>query len=218
MERIVPFPLYHGSSTHYLHAFQPGGRLARWPLKEDAIDLLREVWTRLTAYGVEPEFWIRNMLEQKTGPANWRHGVLHVTPSQRTAVNYAGGYAGHGGELMTHCREGLDRLAEVDESAERNLQEQAAPAIRELLAGGGEPILVEFFDVSVCSLEPETGRDRDQEIERLLGLTTQERELIGQQTNFQLSPGNGTVKAVRLLDIATPGHPISAFSKAPVPD
>jgi len=218
MDRFVPFPLYHGSSTHYLHAFQRGRPPSHWPFKEDAIDLLREVWGHLIARGVEPEPWVQNMLDQKTGPANWRHGVLHVTPSQRTAVNYAGGYAGHGGELMTHCHEGLDRLLEVDESGGRNLLEQVAPAIRELLAGGGEPILVEFFDVNVCSLESETGRDRDQEIEGLLRLTTRDRELIGQQTNFQLAPGKGTVKAVHLLDIAVPGHPVSAFSKVVVPD
>lgn len=87
------------------------------------------------------------MLDQSTGPANWRHGVVHITPSQRTAVNYAGRNAAHGGELFTTCREGLDRLQEVDEPGGRSVLEQMATAIRELLAGGGEPILVELVDV-----------------------------------------------------------------------
>ena len=218
MERIVPFPLYHGSSTHYLRGFRRGGPPADWPLKEHAIGLLRKIWARLDAYGVDPEFWIQNILDQREGPANWQHGVLYVTPSERTAVNYAGGGATHGGELMTLCREGLDRLLRVDKLSVRGVLEHVGPTIQRLLDGGGEPILIEFVDVSVGCLEPETHRDRDQEIEHLLGLSERDRELSGQQTNFRLMPGSGTVSTVHLLDIAHAAYPLSAYSKEAVPD
>ena len=216
-ERIVPFPLYHGSSTHYIDGFRRGEAPADWPLKEGALQLLRDIWIRLNACGEEPEFWIQNMMDQRTGPANWQHGDLYVTPSERAAVNYAGGNAKHGGELMTQCREGLDRLLQVDKSSARNLLEHLDPVVRGPLSGVGEPILIELVDVSIRSLEPETHRDRDERIDLLLGLSERDRELIGQQINFRLMAASGTVAEVYFLNVTNRADPLSAYSKKRAP-
>ena len=218
MASIVPFPLYHGSSTHYTHGFRRGGPPDHWPFKEHALDLLRRTWTRLDTYGQEPEFWIQNILAQRTGPANWRHGVLYVTPSERTAVNYAGGGATYGGEILTQCREGLTRLRALDEPAAQDLLDHAAPALRKFLSGGGKPIVVKLVDVMVAHLESETNRDRDDEIARLTPLSDRDRELRAQQTNFRLLPGSGIVCEVHLLKIANVADPVSAYSKVPIRD
>lgn len=217
-KRIVPFPLYHGSSTHYLSGFLLGRVPANWPLKQDGIDLLRTIWSRLRSCGVEPEPWLQNILDQKAGAANWQHGFFYVTASERTAVNYAGGGAEYGGELLTQCREGLNRLSQIDEPAARYVIDRMGPGLRPLLAGGGKPILVELVDIERKCLESETNLDRDQEIDRLVCLSVRERHVSGQQINFRLLPRSGTVAKVHLLDIANAKDSLSAYSKVPITD
>lgn len=215
MTTTVPFPLYHGSSTHYVHGFRRGGPPAHWPYKKDAIDLLTRIWTRLGTY-IEPEFWVQNMLNQRTGSANWQHGVLYVTPSERTAVNYAVGGATYGGEILTQCREGLDRLLEVDEAAARDVIDHTCLALQRFVGGGGRPILVKLVDVCVARLQSETCQDRDQQVARLTPLSDRDRELRGQQDNFRLLPGSGVVSDVHLLEIANAANPVPAYSKVPI--
>lgn len=152
-------------------------------------------------------------MDQKAGLSNWQHGELYVTPSERTAVNYAEGYAEYGGEVMTQCREGLDLLSQLDQSSAQEVLEHAAPGIRRLIAGGGKPILVELINVCVWGLEAETQRDRDQEIEALLQMSERDREIRGQQTNFRLTPGSGVVGQVFFLSVDDPAYPLSDYSK-----
>ena len=97
----VPFPLYHGSSSHHLAHFEPASPPAQWPYKSAALKLLRDVWTILRARGVDPEWWVERVLDQSSGHANWQHGALYVTPSKLSAVRYSGGGAVYGGELLT---------------------------------------------------------------------------------------------------------------------
>ena len=67
----VPFPLYHGSSSHYLAHFRPGRSPSKWPYGRDALNLHWAIWIELKRFGRAPDWWQENMLAQQSGPANW---------------------------------------------------------------------------------------------------------------------------------------------------
>ena len=99
----VPFPLFHGTSSHYLELFRPGTVPGDWPYGDAAISLLGETWAALREFGREPDWWVERTLNQVSGPANWQHGELYLTPSRLSAARYAVGRAIDGGELLTMC-------------------------------------------------------------------------------------------------------------------
>ena len=47
-ENLVPFPLFHGTSSHYLFAFRPGYTPKPWPYKDVALKLLTDAWDVLS--------------------------------------------------------------------------------------------------------------------------------------------------------------------------
>ena len=219
--QIVPFPLFHGTSSHYLAAFKPGASLADWPHKDVALSLFRDAWAALQALGCEPKKpWVRHALNQASGHSNWQHGELYVTPSKGTARMYADGGAIYGGELLTFCRCAVDRLAELDRERAESLMRDAE-SIAGFLKGAGSPILVEFVDVSVCSLSPE--RSSDNVLDTLSHLEALSRsgdecmrEIIEQQTNFRLAPRGGTVGRVFEVESRDSNDPVSPFNLKPI--
>lgn len=192
--QIISFPLFHGTSSYYRTGFKPGTTPAVWPHKGVALGLLRGAWDALREFGREPEWYEENILNQVSGYSNWQHGELYVTPSKWSAVRYARNGAVYGGELLTACRSAIDELIELDpERAERLMRN--AEGVSKLLKGSGSPILVEFVDVRVCHLLPE--RESDDVLTALSRLDDErKRETIGQQTNFRLISGCGTVHRV----------------------
>ena len=208
---MVPFTLFHGTSSHYLAAFRPGTAPGGWSYKDAAVNLLRDAWSALRALNREPNWYIVRTLDQSSGPSNWQHGELYVTPSKGSAVRYAGSGGTYGGELLTMCKEAINSLAELDrDGAERLLQD--AKQLADLLRGGGRPILVEIVDVCESDLSPETETDNVvQELSSLAKLNPSIREALAQQMNFRLQPGSGTVARVFNLEITNPNDPLSDF-------
>ena len=208
----VPFPLYHGSSSHYLAHFEPGSPPAKWPYKSAALKLLRDAWTILRARGVDPEWWVERVLDQSSGHANWQHGALYVTPSKSSAVRYSGGGAVYGGELLTFCRRAIDQLRALDREVTRRLLKEAQSVVG-FLDGGGWPLLVELSDVNVGDLSPErASNDVTEKLKELADLDEKMREMVGQQTNFRLRPGASVVTRVFRLEIENPQDPLTPFS------
>ena len=214
----VPFALYHGSSSHYLANFRPGDPVSHWPHRQAARDLYRRVWTELKGLGHAPDWWQERTLAQESGHANWQHGQLYVTPSMRTAVNYAGGGAAHGGELLQMCKDALDRLAELDRRKSTELL-RGAGSISRFLEETGLPILIEFGNVRISGLSPErASRNLGEQLAQLADLDEHLRELVAQQTNFRLAPGCGSVARVFELSIDDVGNPVSNFQLREIAD
>ena len=70
--------------------------------------------------------------------------------------------------------------------------------------------LFEFANVRICNLLPE--RESDDVPTALSRLDDESmRELLGQQTNFRLAPGCGTVARMFHLETTEPGNPLMSF-------
>jgi hypothetical protein len=209
---IVPFPLYHGSSSHYLDAFRRGAAPAGWPHKDSAITLFRNVWNALRLLGVEPDGYIQYMLDQVGGHSNWQHGDLYVTPSRHSAVRYAGANASYGGELLTECKNALDLLAKSDPRRMTSLLSDTE-LIADFLNGNGTPILIEITNVCVDDLMPESANDGSvtETLSELAKLDDRRRDAIGQQMNFRLKRCCGVVRRVFSLKIDDPYYPLSPY-------
>ena len=206
---MVPFSLFHGTSSHYVADFRLGEPPMGWPHKDVAIALLRDACDALRALGSAPDWYIERILDQKSGYSNWQHGDLYVTPSRQSAVRYAASNAAFGGEFLTFCKEALDHLAELDPHRAKLLLHDAEPVVG-LLNGDGEPILVEFAEVSEDDLGPERPDDDVlQQLASLTDLSDEMREVVGQQTNFRLR--NGVVARVFDLKIEDTTNPVSTF-------
>jgi hypothetical protein len=207
---MISFPLYHGTSSHYLDAFRVGRAPAGWPYKESAIGLLRETWKALRSHGIEPEWWVNRALAQESKHANWQHGELYVTPSKCAAVRYAGAAGPFGGELMMFCDAALDRLEQVDPGNAAELRGRSS--LSHLLDGNGLPILVEIGNVFPSDLSSENAaRNVTEDLSTLEKQTDELRELIGQQINFRLARNCGVVSTVSSVDIQEPDSPTSKY-------
>jgi hypothetical protein len=208
----IPFPLFHGTSTHHVHAFPVGRPPEPWPFRNAALSLLREAWKSLVAAGQEPEWHVEQILEQASGRSNWQHGQLYVTASRCDAVRYAGSNAGYGGELLTACGDALERLNNPLLASELLVQYSA---LSPFLRGGGKPLLIELTNISEADLMTPERQDDDAKflVSTLRGLADQdERDLKGQQSNFRLPTGVGTVSAVFEVVLEDRLDPISRFS------
>ena len=214
----VPFPLYHGTSSHHLKHFRPGQPPSNWPYALHALELYRQVWTELKLLGHAPDWWRERILVQDSGPANWHHGQLYVTPSKNSAVGHAGGGAAHGGELLQCCRDALDLLSGRDPGRAAELL-RGAEDIGHFLEQTGQPILVEFRSVPVSGLSCERpSDDMGAQLAELADFDDKMRELMGQQSNFRLEPGCGVVAGVFELSIEDVGDPLSKFQLREIVD
>lgn len=207
---LVPFPLFHGTSSHYLSAFRPGYAPTPWLHRDVALRLLTDTWheLRLRRHEISSEvieelrwdvnyeefpWFVKNVIEQASGPSNWQHGELYLTPSVRTAVKFACGGARYGGELLTFCRTAIDGLAKVDAKRTKQLV-QGAEGLAELLRGTERPpLVVQFDDLSVDDLSTElSGKDVQEQISRL----TNESDIPELGGDFRLASGRGIVNRV----------------------
>lgn len=219
---LVPFPLFHGTSSHYLSTFKPGYTPTPWPYKDVALKLLTDAWDVLFLRrheipddirenlfsGVAHEeipLLVKNVVEQTSSRSNWQHGELYLTPSKRTAVSYACGGARYGGELLTFCKTAIDALARFDDKIANELI-QNAESLAEFLRGTERPpVIVQFDDLRIVDLSTESSAGDVREgiasltegpMREVLGSEERVLEIMGQQTNFRLASGCGVVKRV----------------------
>ena len=209
---VIPFPLYHGTSGHYLSAFKPGRPPAAWPHKNDALRLLEDAWNTLSSRRHEVPNDIREYLrwdiryedmpwvvaqiiEQNSGHSNFQHGELYLSINMGTALSYGCAGARYGGELLTYCKTAIDVMATIDPDRSKELV-AATESLEEFFRGTEcPPLLVEFDEVRVGELSTEVA---GQDVRHRLSLMTNElsRKVVGQQTNFRLAKGCGIVSRV----------------------
>jgi hypothetical protein len=196
---ILNFPLFHGTSTHYLEFFQSGSPPKACPFRDQAIELLRKVSDAIKDAGGEIKFWIRDTLAQASGASNWQHGEIYLTPSLCTASKYARTGGAHGGELLTMCACSLSKLAEIDPDKSMLLRTEASD-LQKFLNGGGKPMLVVFENVNVDDLNPERASETmDDVLERLPQKDNEFFGLLTQQTNFRLKLGRSVINRTEII-------------------
>ena len=244
-ENLVPFSLYHGTSSHYFSAFRPGTTPVPWPHKDVALRLLADAWTVLSTRRYEvPQnvrenigwdvafedtpWFVKNVIEQASSYSNWQHGELYLTPSMRIAVSYACAGARFGGELLTFCNTAIDILANLDPQKAKELL-LGAQSLAPLLGGSEQaPILVRFDKIRVDDLGTEsTARDVREELASLtdgkmrevLGSEEKVLETLGQQTNFRLANGCGIVSQIFEVQVENIDQhsPLSSFRLKDIP-
>lgn len=196
----IPFPLYHGTSSHFRDLFEVGGTTRPWPHVQDAISLLRATWAQLQGFGIEPGWYQANILRQSTGPSNWQHGELYAAAGETAAVSYARSGAAFGGEILTQCAEALKQLKAMDPASAAGLWAQY-PALGRFLAGGGTPLLVIVEDVPVSALSNEAGEGSvDEQVREVEGyLSEMEGNLLQvylHDYQFRVRAGYGTVREI----------------------
>ena len=215
----VSFPLYHGTSSHYLSIFRPGSCPLQWPHRDDAINLFRQTWTELRTLGQEPDWWLENMLNQISGSSNWQHGQLYLTPSVKTAVVYARDGARRGGELLRECAEALDQLAGIDRSIAARVLSGSGSVQSLLREDGWPPVLVECDHVRVDDLLTENA---DSDVEgQLVQVDSKEgfmRDVVERQSNFRLVKGHGRIARVYVVEIDDDGDPMPTYSLKEIND
>ncbi len=189
--------------------------------------MLNDTWLALRVLGLEPCWSVERVLSQASGPSNWQHGELYLTPSKLAAVRYACGGAKYGGELLTFCKTAVESLRELDQLRADCLI-QGAKNVAGFLKGTNSPaLLVEFSDVKVADLSAERPRDdvlkalrslANEDIRGALGSDERVREIVGQQTNFRLTNGCGFVKHVFEVIVEDIDNPTSVFSLKEIRD
>ena len=236
-ENLVPFPLFHGTSSHFLSAFRPGCTPDPWPHKDVALKLLTDAWDILSARRHEASddfrnrlgwdvnyesipWYVKKVTDQESNLSNWQHGELYLTPSKRKAVSYACGGARFGGELLTFCKTAIDGVRELDPSRADRLTKDAE-SLDEFLKGTLQPpILVQFDAIRTEELSAEAV-DKDvrselsliTEMRDILGSEEKALETVGQQTNFRLAKGCGIVTRVFEVHVEDVDHhqPVDPF-------
>jgi len=196
---LAPFPMFHGTSTLYTDSFRQGYLPGPWPYRDEAIALLQRSLRNLTAASAEVEPWILETVAQHSGASNWQHGQIYVTPSRFTALKYAETGGRNGGELLCMCSLVLNRL-EAENPATALRYRSEAPSLERFLVGAGSPMLVVFDELKLSELEAE--RDKlcvDDLMNQLNTADPMLFDLLGQQCNFRLKPGTGTVSRIEKL-------------------
>ena len=207
---VVPFPLYHGTSGHYLRNFQVGCTPAPWPHKEAALRLLQETWDTLRTHECDSTFDVENVLAQRNEASHWQHGELIVTASKFTAAMYAHGGACYGGELLTYCRAGLDKLSKIDTAGFQRLWSSIG-SLSDYLSGTAlPPLVVQFVGVRLSALSP---LQSSHDVLKLVSSVVETG--LSQQINFRLSGGSGTVSALFTVEPQETTSGAPAFELTP---
>lgn len=209
---MIPFPLYHGTSSHYLDNFKVGKPVTSSPYYDQSIALLNDVIVSLEKNGEYTEKYIDDICKQNINSGtNFQHGEIYLTPSIATAVRYAGSNAYFGGELLTTCQECLDRLQVINQKDFESFDERVKE-ILPLTNGSGQPVLIEFKNISLGHLVSESNDENiEYEISELLDYDEKMRNIIGQQMNFRLKKNCGIVSNIYKLDIENPGNTLTNF-------
>jgi hypothetical protein len=196
MADILPFPLFHGTSTAFLEDIRSLGLGAKDPLAEIGLhefvkDLMPIIDANLKGMAIyearRQSFGL--MAEQKIAAMNFQHGQTYLSPSKKTAIRYAVNKR-YGSELLSYSLVFLQLLLDLEVPGVANDLYQRHPAVFRFLDISPSPMLVRADDVPLAALLTENGKDTASSVERLLQLWERgEKQLeeFGQQTNFRLT-------------------------------
>jgi hypothetical protein len=189
---VVPFPLYHGTSTIFLASILKtglGGRnvVAEWRAVEC---LTRLIAVADNVFRDSPE-WLGeryglDLMTRQTvtgSHMNFRHGGAYVSPAEVSAVRYAVTNT-VGSEILSECVKLLrapalrgDALSAVG---------RAFPRILGLATIEVQPLVMRLDAVPLAAVQTEQGGNPSEQISTLVGFSPAIRNTVAQQFNFEL--------------------------------
>ena len=165
--QLVPFPLYHGTSTWYLPGILKHG-LGRVDIHEQLQTrrFLKEAWELRLKFADGNESReilslessiISAMTEERvtSGGFNFRYCQVYVTGDQRKAVGYASNR--YGSELLSQAAGLIEQVRAFSQPAADRLL-SLYPAISDCLKFAHEAIVIKFDGVPRKFVMTETGR------------------------------------------------------------
>ena len=193
MTDVVPFPLYHGTSTIFLPSILEAGLGGQNPVAEyrgvqcldRLVDIADVAFQDSSEWGLE-RIGLDLMRRQAItgGHMNFRHGGAYLSPAEITAVRYAESNA-VGSELLSECVNLFRRLAEKGASDVYPLRIEFRKVF-ELSLHIGKPVLIQITDLPRQSIQTEQAEDPNFNIDQLLSFEPLTRALAAQQFNFEL--------------------------------
>jgi len=199
-ENKLTIDLYHGTSTLFLGSIIKFGLGAINPVQEwNLLELSREVYDLSEKHLRESHLFqisglaFKAMTEQSNGGSmNFQHGDTYLSPSKKTASNYAVNKQ-FGSEMLTYTIDFIKELERVDNEkvskhAVQNMSKKY-PKVFRLIQTNPAPLLIQVKNVSVTTLRDEHGgapTDNLNEMGECFNENQALFEMITQQTNFRL--------------------------------
>jgi len=189
--------LYHGTSTIFLDSIVENGLGGINPIKEWKVyELSRDVYTLSKKYLSNTNLYQKNsysfkkMIEQKSdGNFNFMHGNTYVTPSKKTAINYAISNK-YGSEILSYTIEFFLKILDLDRKNLTTYLFSKYPEINNWIAFNPSPILIEIKNIDTKYLLNEHGKNPKESIKFIIKTIVDmpnSYESILQQTNFRLN-------------------------------
>ncbi len=197
---FLPFPLYHGTSTLWLHSIKEhglGGRdivseFGARQYMEEAVEYLSNL-----SEDCQPDFWTldiwnRMALQEVTaGGFNFRHNGLYVTANRAKALDYAENLLGS--ELLTEC----SKVNQLLESLPKPLDwPKKYGRLLELFQGSYRPLLVRIDLVRPEDLLSEVGSACPEALDVLLARLEEEAAFVRRTEVLRIAVCGGDMGAV----------------------
>lgn len=191
---IIPFPLFHGTSTSFLPSILTRGLGAFDPVSSaNGVRCLARLLPLADRYLADRETWqverisVEYMAKQcvTNGHMNFRHGSTYCSPSEATAVRYALSNS-HGSELLSSCIGLYGQLA-LTAPDEVSFLKVEFPEIYSLSLTRPSPILIIMQNVCSSALRTEQGGDAIEQIREIASASDEVAQVICQQSNFELT-------------------------------
>jgi hypothetical protein len=214
---LLPFSLYHGTSTLFLKDIIESGLggvdpVEKWKILEFAKAIAPIVNEHLSS---DDNFMVKantfmHMVNQTSSHSNYQHGDTYLSPSMDTAVRYASNKR-YGSEILTYSLDFLEELIRRDIGEGIDDLYQKYPRLFGFLDISPAPLIIEVIDYDTDWLLTEFGNDATKQIEKLVmdyNLNPDDIHEEGQQDNFRLiNPVPSDSLKIWLLNV-TRWHPI----------
>jgi hypothetical protein len=205
---ILPFPLYHGTSTIWRESIERHGLGGKRIVEElNAIAFYQRAigfLESLPADARPPLLWQMELLatQDLTSSGNFRHGDgVYLTPSRFTALSYARTNA-FGSEIVSNCHATYQLiLAQL----ERPGWLQEYPELLSVFRmPPGKPMVVAVSDARTCELLEENGTDSFNDLRSLLEQLASADEERSRIRTLRVRAKDGDLEALNELLVGSP--------------
>ena len=189
-------PLYHGTSTVFVHGISQHGLGGRNPVKDwNLLSLAGEVMILSKAHLQDAPLYktrseaFTKMTKQEIRGWNWQHGDTYLSPAKSTAIRYAINKR-FGSELLTYTVDFLEELYRREVPGVKDDLFRRYPDVFDIMEACPSPILIEASNIPIKSLQSEDGSNPDSNFKHMTDVlldSDNNKELLLQQTNFRLT-------------------------------
>ena len=201
MENIIQngrllIPLYHGTSTVFVHGISQHGLGGRNPVKDwnllclsgEVLALSKAHLQDVPLYKARSETFAK-MTKQEIRRWNWQHGDTYLSSAKSTTIRYAIGKR-FGSELLTYTVDFLEELYRREVPGVKDDLFRRYPDVFGIMEACPSPILIEAGNIPIESLQSEDGSNPDSNFKHMNDVLNDggnNKELLLQQTNFRLT-------------------------------